>query len=111
MENLVYTELKIQDYLVSEKLTVEQKRTIFLFRTRMADFSENYRGQGPQKPCQICTFHVDSQAHSVNCSLTMENIRTKGNYNEIFSSNISIETAAMLEQIIAYRNNKLGDSN
>ena len=75
MDNLVFTELTIQDYLVSEKLSVEQKRIIFLFRTRMADYSENYRGQGPQKPCQICKFHVDSQTHSVNCAAAMKNIR------------------------------------
>ena len=111
MDNLVFTELKIQDYLVSEKLSVEQKRIIFLFRTRMADYSENYRGQGPQKPCQICQLHVDSQTHSVNCSLTMKHVRTQGNYNEIFSSNISIETATMLQQIVAYRDKKLGESN
>ena len=42
MENLVYTELKTQDYLLSTDITTEQKRQIFLFRTRMADFSENY---------------------------------------------------------------------
>ena len=110
MDNLVFTELQIQDYLVSEKLSVEQKRIIFLFRTRMADYSENYRGQGPQKPCQICKFHVDSQTHSVNCAATMKNIRTKGNYNEIFSSNISMETAMMLQQIVEYRDNNLGEN-
>ena len=110
MDNLVFTELKSQDYLVSEKFSVEQKRIIFLFRTRMADYSENYRGQGPQKPCQICKFHVDSQNHSVNCAATMQNVRTKGNYEEIFSSNISIETAMMLQQIVEYRFNKLGEN-
>ena len=103
MDNILFTDLKIQDYLVTEKFSVEQKRIIFLFRTRMADYSENYRGQGPQKPCRICKLHVDSQTHSVNCAATLQNIRTKGNYNEIFSSNISIETAMMLQQILEYR--------
>ena len=33
MDNLVSTELQIQDYLVSEKFSVEQKRIGFLFST------------------------------------------------------------------------------
>ena len=45
MDNVIYTELKIQKYLMSEQLSVEQKRTIFHFRTRMANFSENFRGR------------------------------------------------------------------
>ena len=41
MDNLLFTELKIQEYLVAENISVEQKRNIFHFRTRMATFSEN----------------------------------------------------------------------
>ena len=33
MDNLVSTELQIQDYLVSEIFSVEQKRIVFLFST------------------------------------------------------------------------------
>ena len=40
----------------------------------------------------------------------MTNVRTKGNYNEIFLNNISSETAMMLQQVVAYRDNKLGES-
>ena len=39
MDNIVHTELKMQNYLLSEDISVEQNRTIFLFRTRMAQFS------------------------------------------------------------------------
>jgi hypothetical protein len=107
MDNLLFTELKIQEYL-AENISVKQKRNIFHFRTRMATFSENYRGQEPQKPCQICVLHVDSQEHSVNCLKTMQNVCKKGKYCEIFSRNISSDTAIMLEQIMKNRQNKLG---
>ena len=108
MDNLIFTELKIQDYLVSENISVVQKRNIFHFRTRMANFSENFRGQDPPKPCQVCRSHVDCQEHSVNCAETMKNVNKKGKYDEIFSSSISSDTAIMLEQILRNRENLLG---
>ena len=52
---------------------------------------------------------MESQTHCENCSITMTNVRTKGNYNEIFLNNISSETAMMLQQVVAYRDNKLGE--
>ena len=108
MDNLIYTELKIQEYLVSENISVDQKQNIFHFRTRMANFSENFRGQEDQKPCQVCGNHVDCQEHSVNCAETMKNVNKKGKYEEIFSSHISRDTAIMLEQILKKREDKLG---
>ena len=44
MDDLIYTELKIQDYLVSESISLDEKRSIFHYGTRMARFAENYRG-------------------------------------------------------------------
>ena len=49
--------------------------------------------------------HVDSQTHAVNCLETMKNINEPEN---IFTNNISIGTAMMLEQIVKFRENKLG---
>ena len=39
MDNLVSTELQIQDYLVSEIFSVEQKRIVFLFSTMPCKFA------------------------------------------------------------------------
>ena len=80
MENLVYTELKTQDYLLSTDITTEQKRQIFLFRTRMADFSENYKNENAAKPCRMCHLYRDSQVHAVNCLETMKHVSEKGIY-------------------------------
>ena len=52
--------------------------------------------------------HVDSQNHAVNCFETMKNVKVRGNYDEIFTNSISVETAAMLEKILEFRENKLG---
>ena len=65
MDNLFYTDLKTQDYLLSDDTTVKQKRNLFLFRTRMADYNDNFRGGNLPLPCKICKLHLDSQSHSV----------------------------------------------
>ena len=103
MDDLVYTDLEMQDYLVSGELSTEQKRIIFHYRTRMALYSENYKQNEVAKPCQICRMHTDSQAHSVVCNETMKLVKTRGNYCEIFTNNISSATAKMLEEIVNIR--------
>ena len=104
MNNLVYTELKIQAYLLSEELTLDQKRNIFLCRTRMSDFTENYRaGADIVTPCIVCKLHSDSLSHAVNCHETLKHIKTRGSLLEIYTDNITIETARMLSEISEVR--------
>ena len=43
MENLSYTDIKIQDYFNSDQMNNEQKRMLFKFRTRKERFGENFR--------------------------------------------------------------------
>ena len=88
MDNLVYTELQIQDYLLDEGISTEQKRNIFKFRTMMADFAGNFSSSDNPQPCKMCFFHRDCQSHAVNCHETMKNVTAKGTYNEIFSNKI-----------------------
>ena len=45
MDNVIYTELNIQNYLISEELSVEKRKIIFHFRTCMPNFAENLRGR------------------------------------------------------------------
>ena len=103
MENLFYTDLNTQDYLLSDETTTQQKRNLFLFRTRMADFNDNFRGGNEPLPCRICGMHLDSQSHSVKCEMTVKKFNYKGDYNEIFHNNITKETAIFLEQLIEFR--------
>ena len=105
MEDLLYTELEMQNYLVMDNITTAQKRIIFQFRTRMTNFDDNYGNS--ENPCKMCSLHRDSQSHSINCHETMSNVKIKGNYDEIFAKRISKETACMLEEIIETRKNKL----
>ena len=104
MDDLIFTELKFQNYLVSGNIS-DQKQNNLHFRT---NYSENFRGQDAPKPFQVCRSHIDCQEHSVNCAETMKNVNKKGKYDEIFSSSISSDTAIMLEQILRNRENLLG---
>ena len=75
----------------------------------MADYSENFRDKSPSKPCKICLFHTDSQGHSVRCAETLKEVKTVGKYDEIFTNNISKETAVMLKEIQEYRSEYLDE--
>ena len=108
MDNLVYTELETQDYLLDENITTEQKRNIFRFRTMMSDFAGNFSSSETPQPCKMCFLHRDCQSHAVNCYETMKYVTAEGNYKEIFSNKISKQTACMLQQITESRKNKLG---
>ena len=108
MENLVYTDLQVQDYLLSTEITTEQKRNLFLFRTRMANNLENFRNGDMAQPCKMCHLFRDSQSHGVNCYETMKYVKIKGNLQEIYTNNISRETGIMITQIMEARKNKLG---
>ena len=55
MRNNSYEKLQIQSYLENSQLSVENKRDIFSYRTRMAEFGENFRGQ---RDFVICPFFV-----------------------------------------------------
>ena len=76
MDGLIHIELKMQEYILSEEITTDQKRNLFSFRTRMAEFSENYRSGNDVLPCKMCDLHTDCQAHSVSCHETMKHVRS-----------------------------------
>ena len=79
MDNLVYTELKIQNYLISEEMSVSQKRNIFHFRTRMADFGQHFPAGFHTIPCKMFGLQTDCQTHSSNCYETMRMVKQEEN--------------------------------
>ena len=61
MRNLFYTELKIQEYLKDNRITTSQARAVFRYKTRMANFSEKFKGVAKTKPCPMCKDALDTQ--------------------------------------------------
>ena len=51
MKNLEYDKLNLQEYL--QTLDTDHPAHVIRFRLRMACFSENVKGQGPQKFCPL----------------------------------------------------------
>ena len=103
LKDLEYMELQMQPYLKSKVLTVEEARITFWFRTRMAQFSENYRNNVDIHLCPLCKKHIDTQKLAFKCPVVLENINISGRYDEIFGENISKQLALNLKSIVNLR--------
>ena len=78
MKNLHYDELKLKRYLKLSELTVEEVKTLIMWRTRMAKFRTNY-GEG-EKLCVLCQSHTDSQEESFLCDEVFKVINIDKSY-------------------------------
>ena len=67
MDGIYYNEIKMQNYLKSPHIKVNQKRTIFRWRTRMEAFGENFRGGREFVMCPLCGTHLDNRQKSLQC--------------------------------------------
>ena len=92
MDNLWYPELKMQEYLKSNKFTVHQGRTIFKFRTRMANFGENFKNGREQVPCPLCNSHLDTQSMAFQCPKLKLEVVIKRKYEDLFKDDIPIDS-------------------
>ena len=61
MKDLKYESIKIQKYFTRSDLSIEQKKLLFKFRTRMSDFGENYRAGRDKVICPLRESHMDNQ--------------------------------------------------
>ena len=64
MRNIDYSELTIQTYLLREDISIEQKRMLFKFRTRMIEFGENFRA-GREKVMEYRNMKKEDN-HAIN---------------------------------------------
>ena len=105
MDNLTYGDLEMQGYLKNEKIRVNQARSIFRFRTRMARFWEHFKGGRPPQPCPVCkeAQSVDTQSHSFQCGVINENLTGNGHYENLFGSRVDENTAKLVENIEKFR--------
>ena len=99
MANLNYQELEIQPYFKTEGLKVEEVRAIFKFRTRMAPFGENFRGNKDYIMCPLCKEEKNTQALSFNCPAMRKELEISCDISEV-----SLETAQTLSKMVEIRN-------
>ena len=73
--------------------------SIFSFRTRMAQFSENYPCKVGVKTCLLCQNYFDLKKFSFQCQKINENIEIKGNYSSFFREQVDTDVAKTAEKI------------
>ena len=111
LENLFYVELKTQEYLLNEDYTFEEKKLIFQFRTRMAQFEENFRAGRTETVCPLCLSHSDSQFLILSCPIIRkELLKNKEvevqSIEDIFYEKVSRNTINILKLATAMRSIK-----
>ena len=110
-KEIFYTELKPQNYLLCNELSTIQAQTVFNYRTRMANYKENYRGNNGHMPCILCLAHLDSQAGSFSCQVIGENVQQEDKYSDIFTDNISTSLSCTLVNIDKFREEHMNTRN
>ena len=106
MENLDYLELKMQNYLTDDQITVQEARNLFRFRTRVAKFQENMKNNPELSlACPLCQVEPDTQQHSFQCVIIHSRMKVKGYYKDIFLDSVPVDTAKTLMKITEIRNN------
>ena len=103
MDDLWYPKLNLQEYLRSNKFTVEEGTTIFKHRTRMSNFKENFKNGLESIPCPLCNLHFDKQEMAFQCPVVKSNVEVKGNFEDIFKENIPKEVVVTLINISKFR--------
>ena len=107
MSKLEYKELKIQDYLLCQDITVSQAKVLLKFRTRMANYGNNFKGTNKHTACLMCENHPDSQEFIFECKYNKDNLNLRGKYEDIFTHKINNEVIETLEKIYKHRECKL----
>ena len=106
MENLVYKELKMQRYMLNDELNPNQKKILFKFRTRMAEFGENYRGGRAQVICPLCNVHLDNQEMSYQCPQIKSEVQIEGKIEDIYKEEINVKTVKTIAKITEVRKSR-----
>ena len=109
MVKLEYNELKVQNYLFDSDIIFEEKRLIFMFRTRMANFWGNFKGNRPETLCPLCGEHIDCQSLILQCPIVRQQLEGKIDLNQlttiedIFWENISERTFMIVKTALDAR--------
>ena len=107
MENLTYSKLKLQNYLKQKEIPVQSAKNLFRWRTRVANFKNNYKSSYLSLACPLCFVHTDTQQHSLQCTSISNTITVRGDYEDIFMEEIPPDIADTLLKITTIRKDVL----
>ena len=101
IRNLQHKKLELANYLNLKEIYDDEAKSIFLSRSRIANFHGNYNT--PLKHCPLCFSHPDTQQWSFQCSVLRKNIAINGNYDDILNGKINKKLAKTAKSILKYR--------
>jgi hypothetical protein len=89
LSNLEYQNINTQEYLLTENISIRNKKLLFSLRTRMIKVGKNF---GQNNSCKFCPA-LDSQEHLIQCAeikKTNSDVanNTESVYDDIFSGNV-----------------------
>ena len=64
LDNLIYSDLKLQPYLKSDHIPVHEAKNLFRYRVKVANFRENFKDMY-RNTTTVCTIHLDTQSHAL----------------------------------------------
>ena len=88
MDELNYSSLEMQNYFKSGEISTKEAKTIFKYRTRMAQVKANFSSQFIDLYCPECSVDLDTQKHLLehseqqNNALTYEKLFTNGDIQD-----------------------------
>ena len=103
MKNLLYSEFKLQDYLLLKNMNTCQAKALFKFRVRMAPFGQNFKGGQVMAICPFCENHADGQEESWKCKAMNEIIDIHSEYQEIFGQTFSDGIIKTVQNLYIFR--------
>ena len=99
LANLKYDELKPQDYLMNNSVSIVDKKFLFKLRNRMLNVGENMGRHLDM--CPLCFIAKDTQSHILKCPIidihrdfNGDTETTEIRYEDIFSNNVKISSQA-----------------
>ena len=105
LDNLIYSDLKLQPYLKSDHIPVHEAKNLFRYRVKVANFRENFKDMYRNKTtvCPFCTIHLDTQSHALQCDQMKLKMKMEGNYEDIFRQKIPANISKTLFNISQLR--------
>ena len=108
----MYRNLDGMQYFEDHRISAEQAKLLFKFRTCMINVRNNFRNNYACSSCPLCGIHQDTQEHLFDCIMIKKHYQPTTEYSDIFSDDCEClcDVAVNLERIVDIRNRLLEDT-
>ena len=115
LENLVYTKLQMQKYLLSSKLTEKEKSLLLKLRTRIIDVKDNFKNMYPDSDllCSLNCGEYENQQHLLDCPVLIDKCEalyedSTVQYSDLFRSEPKqLDVVRLYSKVLNVRENLL----